>query len=385
VNACPRCGAALAPGASHCAACGASSTADTAVLATPSTPRTIAATETMVGRACPYCRFPIKQGPGVTECSSCHAVHHAECFADNRGCAIAGCSGANVLGAAAAPLAVPPPPPAAQFGAPTVAANTPSVPTMAAPPPPPLSAPPAGSSGAWWKPALIAFAITVAVAGAAVAVILGTKKSPHTTTVVRTAQPSAETTAPADSGSADSAGSTDTTGVTDTTGSGDTSGSSDTSSNSSSDTGSSDSSGSASSGADSTPNGSPATAASAVAGPDKVFRWHLQALNEGNAQKAFNYFVPSYRASNPDWVSNREQASPTIRIVSIGPVHRTASDSADVDVDFFAQDANPTSGSDTKCREFTGSVHMEKVGSVWRYAPALSHLQSATQDSSECG
>ena len=45
------------------------------------------------GRACPYCRFALKSGIPVVDCAACSAVHHAECWADNGGCAIVGCAG----------------------------------------------------------------------------------------------------------------------------------------------------------------------------------------------------------------------------------------------------------------------------------------------------
>jgi hypothetical protein len=44
------------------------------------------------GRNCPYCRFPLKQGTPGASCPSCNAIHHADCWNDNGGCAILGCS-----------------------------------------------------------------------------------------------------------------------------------------------------------------------------------------------------------------------------------------------------------------------------------------------------
>lgn len=54
---------------------------------------TRAATVEMVGRNCPYCRFPIKEGGAVLECAHCHAIHHEDCWGDNGGCAITSCAG----------------------------------------------------------------------------------------------------------------------------------------------------------------------------------------------------------------------------------------------------------------------------------------------------
>lgn len=46
------------------------------------------------GRNCPYCRFPLKPGVPVLECPACRSVHHAECWTDNGGCAVLGCTAA---------------------------------------------------------------------------------------------------------------------------------------------------------------------------------------------------------------------------------------------------------------------------------------------------
>lgn len=44
------------------------------------------------GKSCPYCRFPLKERADVVECGSCGAVHHADCWIDNGGCAVMGCA-----------------------------------------------------------------------------------------------------------------------------------------------------------------------------------------------------------------------------------------------------------------------------------------------------
>lgn len=71
------------------------------------------ATVADTGRTCPYCRFALKSGVAVTTCGSCDAVHHAECWLDNGGCAIVACEGGPATGVAApAADATPAPPPA---------------------------------------------------------------------------------------------------------------------------------------------------------------------------------------------------------------------------------------------------------------------------------
>src|SRR5579884_3779803 len=72
-------------------------------------------TDAEVGRACPYCRFPFKSGVEAATCPSCAALHHAECWQDNGGCAVMGCAsaasaGTGTLTAQPAPPALPPPP-----------------------------------------------------------------------------------------------------------------------------------------------------------------------------------------------------------------------------------------------------------------------------------
>ena len=57
------------------------------------------ATPEDVGRPCPYCRFPLKEGVPVHACESCGSVHHAECWGDGGGCAVFGCAAAGTAAA----------------------------------------------------------------------------------------------------------------------------------------------------------------------------------------------------------------------------------------------------------------------------------------------
>jgi len=59
-------------------------------------PDPVVANQNEAGRACPYCRFPLKEGTLVIHCMVCDAVHHAECWDENRGCAVVACAGASV-------------------------------------------------------------------------------------------------------------------------------------------------------------------------------------------------------------------------------------------------------------------------------------------------
>lgn len=42
---------------------------------------------------CPYCQTPIVAGEEMVICPQCKTPHHAECWRDNRGCAVYGCAG----------------------------------------------------------------------------------------------------------------------------------------------------------------------------------------------------------------------------------------------------------------------------------------------------
>lgn len=104
------------------------------------------ATTDVTGRICPYCRSPLGEDEQVTECPACSATHHADCWAENGGCAVPLCEGGpeetaeleaptEVTSVAAPPLPAPTP--------------RPPLPTVAAPPPRPprtgKTAPPSNS------------------------------------------------------------------------------------------------------------------------------------------------------------------------------------------------------------------------------------------------
>lgn len=80
-----------------CAHCAAISEADPALPhACPGCGKLIApgngnTTQTTV---CPVCMTPVSEGDELAECSACQARYHKECWQDNGGCAIYGCSAA---------------------------------------------------------------------------------------------------------------------------------------------------------------------------------------------------------------------------------------------------------------------------------------------------
>lgn len=48
--------------------------------------------EDFIGKICPYCKTKIKEGDDVKVCPACNIPHHAECWAENKGCTTFGCS-----------------------------------------------------------------------------------------------------------------------------------------------------------------------------------------------------------------------------------------------------------------------------------------------------
>lgn len=177
---CTNCGATGSPGSAFCQRCGAS-VATTQQQATPGAPRHITATSAWVGRTCPYCRFPIKEGGPVVECGVCHAVQHADCFRENGGCSVAACAGGpspetrvtTAMPAAGTPLATVSEPMHAQ----------PAPGTQIPPPPPGMSLPPPVRPGGGGRRPIAAIATVATVlvlllgGGATALVVSGNSES----------------------------------------------------------------------------------------------------------------------------------------------------------------------------------------------------------------
>jgi hypothetical protein len=149
------------------------------------------ATREMASRACPYCRFPLDEGAAITECPSCHAVHHRDCWEENGGCAVALCasgpSGVTATQPQAPPPApaLPPPPPQAPPSGQLPPPPPPAVPTrLGQPPPPPrtpASPPVAVRERSYTGLLIVALVILVLGGGAAAAVVLTHRSGSSTT------------------------------------------------------------------------------------------------------------------------------------------------------------------------------------------------------------
>ncbi|MBQ8831210.1 MAG: DUF2628 domain-containing protein [Oscillospiraceae bacterium] len=46
-----------------------------------------------LGKTCPYCKTPFKEGDDVVICSVCEMPHHKECWVENQECTTFGCTG----------------------------------------------------------------------------------------------------------------------------------------------------------------------------------------------------------------------------------------------------------------------------------------------------
>jgi hypothetical protein len=173
--------------------------------------RRLAAGPAEIGRACPYCRFTLKQGVQIAVCGACGAAHHAECWQDNGGCAVIACAGGPL---AATPTEPPGMAPTAAYAAGRGDSVPPSPPTGVAAWP--ALQPPPTPSGLW-NPWLAVAIVILAIAVAAVAVLLAgqghddarlaansattqTVTTPATTVVRTTTTPNSSTTEAAHTG-----------------------------------------------------------------------------------------------------------------------------------------------------------------------------------------
>ena len=116
--------------------------------------------------------------------------------------------------------------------------------------------------------------------------------------------------------------------------------------------------------------------AASEAGPATTLRRHLEDLESGQYGVAFTLMSARYQAQNPSWVQQRAAADPGITIVSIG-APQLGSETAQVPVNFYARDRNPTSGSDTRCREFQGTASLVRENGKWHYDPSGNQLTAS--------
>jgi hypothetical protein len=114
----------------------------------------------------------------------------------------------------------------------------------------------------------------------------------------------------------------------------------------------------------------------AASDPSATLQTYFQDLGSGQYQAAFNLMSSGYQAQNPGWVAARAAAAPGITIIMVGQATVSAG-SAEVPVDCYARDSNPTSGSDTNCREFQGTASMIQENGAWRYDPAGNQLSAS--------
>lgn len=46
-----------------------------------------------VGKVCPFCKTKFEEGDDIVVCSTCDMPHHKDCWVENQGCTVFGCSG----------------------------------------------------------------------------------------------------------------------------------------------------------------------------------------------------------------------------------------------------------------------------------------------------
>jgi hypothetical protein len=175
---CPSCGTQAGAGA-FCTGCGAhvadaAPAVAVAVATKPPAPLAGRASDELAGRACPYCRFPLKEAAEIIECRSCHAVHHSDCWSENSGCAINGCFTAaeSEAAQAAGPTPVQSPAVTAAWAAGPPAAGGPAFAAASAP------APRRGG-----RTVLLVLAAMFVVAGVGTALYVALSKKSETTVV----------------------------------------------------------------------------------------------------------------------------------------------------------------------------------------------------------
>jgi Prokaryotic RING finger family 1 len=180
IEFCPSCGTRAGSGA-FCTGCGArvaeqpvAVPVGASAAVQPTEVLASRAPDALAGRACPYCRFPLKEAAEIVECRSCHAVHHADCWGENSGCAINGCS-------TAADPAPPPTPAPAPVQSPAVTAawaaglpGSPGAPAV-------VTAPEAPRRG--MRNMILALVAILVLGGSGAALYVALSKKSHTTVV----------------------------------------------------------------------------------------------------------------------------------------------------------------------------------------------------------
>jgi Prokaryotic RING finger family 1 len=141
------------------------------------------ASQAETGRACPYCRFPLKEGAPIVVCGVCGAPHHADCWHDNSGCAVIACAGGPTAAAAQAGEAGGTPT-SAYAAAPVQPHTQPAV--TPAPPMWPPQAPPPSSERRSLPLAIAVIVLAVAVGGAAAAIVLSRQSNNNARPVATT-------------------------------------------------------------------------------------------------------------------------------------------------------------------------------------------------------
>jgi serine/threonine-protein kinase len=112
------------------------------------------------------------------------------------------------------------------------------------------------------------------------------------------------------------------------------------------------------------PPSAPAPSAPSDSGAAAALSAYWTAVGSGHYNLAYSLSTGQVASSSPPSVFRSER--PGINVLSIGQPVPSGSGSAQVPIEFYAED---TAGSDAgTCRHFTGNATMERAGAVWLYA-----------------
>jgi hypothetical protein len=107
-----------------------------------------------------------------------------------------------------------------------------------------------------------------------------------------------------------------------------------------------------------------------------ALRTYWSDVASGDYAQAAAMETPSERGTDPE--SRMQAEQPTINVISIGQPS-SASGTAQVPIDFWAQDTEQTSFSDTQCRHFVmKAVMIENDDGSWSYAGTVSGSATVT-------
>lgn len=115
-------------------------------------------------------------------------------------------------------------------------------------------------------------------------------------------------------------------------------------------------------------------------------RAHFEHLGNGEYERAYNLFLPSYQGSaGSRWIAQRRAAAPRVNIAFLKPSSNNGS-FARISAKVYLRDTVRVAKSDRQCRRFEGTLGARKLNGRWYYSPAENHWSGIPLPStiSEC-